>query len=400
MRILTRERFGRAQILAGILLVIFLGECGWLIAHETPGAVSADEYSRVQEGLAQWRAGKVAGTPQSPADASAMRAPIFDVNHSPLWYLTETVLPAMFMLAPERPVGFWLMRVPYVFIGLLLGASIWYVSRRLYGNAGGFIALTLYCFSPAVLRSSTLWASQPNVAAAWGTFGAVFTAIAVSHTLYAPREVVLWNWRRICLLGISLALAVGSQFSLVIVLPLLLLMMFYLAPARKAAATAIFSAAVVLGMGLLFASYFGHPRLFWQGMSSAIYLDVSGRALAMAGAYLQAGKELAAAGPVLAVLAPAALVAYVGWSRSRYFGNTAPLIFAVLFALLRVATPHEADSVFSLLAAVFCFIFISGIAADVLETRAREIYGSILAGLLAANAVWNLIGLARIGRGF
>ena len=79
--------------------------------------------------------------------------------------------------------------------GLLLGASLWYVARRLYGNLGGYIALGLYCFSPmAITRSSQI---QPDILGAWGAFGLVFTGIAAAHTLYAPRDVVLWNWKRI-----------------------------------------------------------------------------------------------------------------------------------------------------------------------------------------------------------
>jgi 4-amino-4-deoxy-L-arabinose transferase-like glycosyltransferase len=116
----------------------------------------------------------------------------------------------------------WVARPPYLIFGLLLGASLWYVARRLYGNAGGYIALALYCVSPTILRSSTLYSAQPEMGAAWGAFGATFTAIAVAHTLYAPREVVMWNWRRILLLGLSLALAIGSQFSLVILIPIAL----------------------------------------------------------------------------------------------------------------------------------------------------------------------------------
>ena len=119
---------------------------------------------------------------------------------------------------------------------MLLGSSLWYVARRLYGNAGGYIALSLYAFSPPViLRASTI---QPATVAAWGAFGAVFTAIAVAHTLYAPREVVLWNWRRILLLGLALAFAIGAQFSLVIIIPLALAFMFYLVPERRGAAPA------------------------------------------------------------------------------------------------------------------------------------------------------------------
>ena len=42
----TRERFGKPQILAALMLLVFLAECGWLIAHEAPGPISAQEYSR------------------------------------------------------------------------------------------------------------------------------------------------------------------------------------------------------------------------------------------------------------------------------------------------------------------------------------------------------------------
>ena len=77
-----------------------------------------------------------------------------------------------------------------------------------------------------LIEDGAIVAVQPEIGAAWGTFGAVFTSIAVAHTLYAPRRV-LWNWRRIALLGLSLALAVGSQFSLWVVL-LIALVVIYL----------------------------------------------------------------------------------------------------------------------------------------------------------------------------
>jgi hypothetical protein len=400
--ILIRERFGTPQILAGILLLIFVGECVWLIAHESPGMVSAEEYSRVQEGVAQWRGKFIAGTaapsPQA-TEAIRFRGDAYDPEHSPLWYLIETAPLAAMDVKPDSVWCLWSTRAPYVLIGTLLGASLWYVSRRLYGNAGGYIALTLYCFSPVILRSSTLWFSPPNIPGVWGTFGTVFTAIAVSHTLYAPREVVLWNWRRILLLGVSLALAIGSQFSLAIIAPLLLIFMFYLAPERKAAALAILGAAVSVALLILLAAYFFHPKFLWRGLTSATYLDVSGRALTMTGAYTQLAREVATAGPVLVLMIPAALATYLIWRRSRYFGNSAPLAFAVLFATLRVAAPHSADSVFTLLTVIFMSVFVAGIASDLLETEAREFCAALIVGLLVANAVWNIVGLARVARG-
>jgi hypothetical protein len=280
----------------------------------------------------------------------------------------------------------------------LLGASLWYVSRRLYGNPGGYIALALYCFSPLVIRSSVLWQAPPNIGGAWGCFGAVFTAIAVSHTLYAPREVVLWNWRRTVLLGVSLALAVGSHFNLVVILPVLVAFMLYLAPNRKLAAITILGSSCLIALVLLFAGYFFHGAIFLQGLKHASLGILGWRAAAMRDAYSQLGFELITSGPVLVVLVPLALATFIAWPRTRYFGNVAPLIMAVLFLGLRVVSPHEAGSIFTLAAVIFLFVFIAGIAADLLETPRRELFSAIIAGLIAANSLWELISLARIGR--
>lgn len=401
----TRTRFGAPQFLAGLLLLAFVAECGWLVAHIPPGAVSADEFVRVHAGLEQWRGKGIAGTRIATAgtaetndapDSATGVSNDADHQHSPLWYLIESAPLAVFRVELTSGVGIWLTRVPYILVGALLGASLWYVSRRLYGNAGGYIALGLYCFSPAVIRSSALWLSEPNITGAWGTFGAVFTAIAVSHTLYAPREVVLWNWRRIVLLGISLAIAVGSQFSLAIIIPLLLAFMLYVAVERWAAAVVILLAACVAGLVLLLASYFFHLRIFSASLAHAQWLDLAWPALGMRGVWLQVARQILTSGPVLAVLGPAALATYFCWRRARYFGNTAPLIVVLLFALFRAGAPHEADSVYGLIAAVFLFVFVAGIAADFLETRYRELAGALVAGLVAANGIWNLIGLAKI----
>lgn len=396
----TRERFGTPQLLAGFLLLAFLIQCVWLISHQQPGLVFPDELSRVHEGVGQWQGHGVAGTETAlltSADDVRMRGPAYDTDHSPLWYLIEAAPVALFRVSPDSAAWVWLTRAPFLVLGILLGASLWYVSRRLYGNAGGYTALALYCFSPSVVRASTLWFSPPHIGAAWGTFGAVFTAIAVSHTLYAPREVVLWNWRRILLLGVSLALAIGSQFSLVIILPLLLIFMLYLAPERWAAALAILGSACVVALFLLYCTYFLHASLFAHGLVNAVIFRGTAVALGMPVAYAQVGRELATSGPVLVVLAPVCLGFWIAWRRARYFGNTAPLVVAVLFLALRVASPHGPDSIYGLLGAIFLFVFVAGVASDLLETKARELAAAVLVGLLAANALFNVISLARVG---
>ena len=55
---------------------------------------------------------------------------------------------------------------------------------------------------------------------------------------------------------------------------------------------------------------------------------------------------------------------YAAWPRTRYFGNTAPLLVAVLFLVLGMAHPHVAGAGFLLAAIPFLFIFVSGVLAD------------------------------------
>ncbi|HSY66798.1 MAG TPA: hypothetical protein VK829_19565 [Terriglobales bacterium] len=408
-KFLTRERFGRPQILAAFLLLAFLAQCGWLLVRGTqPAEIDSSQLFRVVEGLQQWSGNSVAGTPSverleagTPTPPEIDHNEGYDANHSPLWYLMAS-LPLLGWTGTSEAGSFhywgWLARVPYLIFGVLLGASLWYVARRLYGNAGGYIALTLYCFSPAILRSSTLYSAPPEMGAAWGAFGTIFTAIAVAHTLYAPREVVIWNWRRILLLGLSLALAIGSQFSLIFLVPIALAFMLYLAPTRRRAAVAIWLAACGVAFLLLMASYLFRPGVFWQGLRHATFFGITWRAFVVPSTYTRILAQLGQSGPVLLVAIPVALITYFVWRRPRYFGNTAPLMMAALFLLFSLGTPHYPGFGFQLMAAPFWFVFIAGIAADLLETRHRELIQASVWGLLTANALWNLAELARVGR--
>jgi hypothetical protein len=403
----TRERFGQPQVLAGMLLLIFLAQGFWLVYRGLQAGVSEPELSRLEQGLRQWHGKGLAGTPGcalGAQDSAALPQELgnsgsYDAYHSPLWYLTESA-PLLAWAKPLQAESVlfwgWLARAPSLLFGLLLGASLWYVARRLYGNMGGYVALMLYCFSPGILRVSALWFAEPESAAAWGAFGAIFTAIAVAHTLYAPREVVLWNWRRIALLGLSLALAVGSQFSLIVVVPLALAFMLYLAPTRRPAAWVIWGAACAVGCLLLFAAYAFHAKEALEGMRQADFFGITWRAFGMRVAYRQVLSQLAQSSPALMIAVPAALITYFAWPRARYFGNHAPLLVSVLFVLLAIAMPHYPGLGFQFLVLPFLFLFVAGVSADLLETPHRRLVLACLWGLLTAQAVRNLWELARI----
>jgi hypothetical protein len=409
----TRERFGRPQFLAGTLLLAFLAQGIWLVHSELhasefrPTAPSASEQVRIAAGWRQLHGQGIAGAPYPDPPGSlpieVSQDSSFDTQHSPLLSLLTA---APLLAWPQRlldnessPYWRWLPRLPFLACGLFLGASLWYVARRLCGNTGGFLALTLYCFSPTMIQASAVWHTEPEIFAAWGSFGAIFTAIAVAHTLYAPREVVLWNWRRIVLLAVSLAIAVGSQFSMIIVVPLALGFLLYLAPIRRAAALIIWTAAVLLAAVLLFATYFFHLHAFSEGMHHASFWGATWRSFTVPGVYREVGMQTLRACPALALLVPLAIATYSAWPRTRYFGNTAPALVALLFIALGMAHPHVAGAGFLLASVPFLLIFVSGILADLMETRWRQPVTAAIWGLLIAYILWSLESLIQVPRG-
>jgi hypothetical protein len=408
-RFFTRERFGRPQFLAGALLLAFLSQALWLVHSElhSSSAPDASEQVRIAAGWRQLHGGNVAGAPYPDPQSTlpleiSQDADGFDTQHSPLLSLVTAVpllsWPQRLLNSDSSPYWRWLPRLPFLLCGMLLGASIWYVARRLCGNTGGFLALTLYCFSPSMIQASAVWHTEPEILAAWGSFGAIFIAIAVAHTLYAPREVVLWNWRRIVLLAISLVIAIGSQFSMIIVVPLALAFLLYLAPIGRGAALIIWTSSVIIATVSLFAIYFFHPHIFSAALHHASFWGATWRAFTVRGVYREVALQILRACPPLALLLPVALATYILWPRTRYFGNTAPGLVALLFIILAMAHPHVAGAGFLIAAIPLILIFVSGILADLMETPQRNLVTATVWGLVLAYVLWSLQALIQIPR--
>jgi len=406
----TRERFGRSQYLAGLLLLAFLTQATWLVRAElrAPGLPDREEAVRIGEGWKQWHGRGIAAAPLRERGENAIGDPLgtdgggFDSEHSPLLYLASAapLLAWPRDLTPDSAAYWrWLPRLPFLACGVFLGASLWYVARRLCGNIGGFVALTLYCFSPSLIQASAAWHTHPQIVVAWGAFGAIFTAIAAAHTLYAPREVVLWNWRRIVLLAIALAIAVGSQFSMIVLAPMTLGFLLYVAPVRKRAGLAIWAAACVLGLLLLFATYFFRPQEFHEGLRHAEFWGATWRGFTFRSVYRQTLTEIVRSCPALVVGLPVALITYASWRRTRYFGNTAPLSVAAVFVILAMAHPHGAGPGFLLAAIPFVFLFVAGILADLLETSYRPLVLACTLAMLITYVARTLLALAEVPLG-
>ncbi len=408
-RFFTRERFGWAQFLAGGLLLIFLAQAVWLVRSDLRVFDPSEaEQALLAAGWRQIQGGVIAGAPYPDAPGTlppeiSRDADGFDTERSPLLPLVTAVLllvlPQGQLDAGFSPYWRWLMHIPFLACGIFLGASLWYVARRLCGNTGGFLALTLYCFSPAMIQAAALWHTDPDIFAAWGSFGAIFTAIAVAHTLYAPREVVLWNWRRIVLLGVALAIAVGSEFSMIIVALVALGFMLYVAPIRRGAVFVIWASSSFLAVLLLLAAYFFHLHIFLQGLHHASFWGATWRGFTVPGVYGAVGSQILRGCSALALLLPVALAAYLAWPRARYFGNTAPGLVAFFFVVMGMAHPHIAGAGFLLASVPFFLIFVSGVTADLMETSYRPLVTACIGGLVGAYIVWNIAALLRIPHG-
>src|SRR5271165_1976765 len=218
---LRRFHFNLPQRIAAVLLALFLVQGFWLTAHQT---LSDRDYQYARCGREMW---------EKPSPLAGYYTSCGNIHDGVLAYraaglpLTLNLLAERAMDAfrkPEdrvlQPVGqgsqelsTWelrhqmphvllLMRLPFLFAGCVLGGALWWVTRRLYGNLGGYTALALYCFSPSILKASVT--AGPEILAALGVYSGVYTCLGVAHAMQGPRR----RWRpRIVLLMLSFGLA-------------------------------------------------------------------------------------------------------------------------------------------------------------------------------------------------
>ncbi|MFB3916741.1 MAG: ArnT family glycosyltransferase [Terriglobales bacterium] len=362
----SRDRYGRPQVVAVLLLLAFAGQCLWLMSRRP---LTETEVSIVQQGRAQLQGGGM----------------VDSAERSPLVYVLAA-LPTL-----RASDWRWSARMPFLISGVLLAASLWYVSRRLYGNAAGYIALTLYAFSPmTIIHSANV---RPEMVAAWGAFGCIFTGIAVAHTLYAPREVVLWNWKRILLLGMAIGVGVGAQFAVIVTVVVTLGFMLYLVPQRRGAALTILGAACAIGLAVIWMFYGFQPRALWEGVSNTQLGGWRPGQLSSVATWRMLGTFFLHSSPGVVLLALIAIVTYAAWPRTRFFGTTAPLLVSTLLLALAVVLPRAAGSEFLVVALPFVLVFTAGVLVDLLESRQPALALGVITAVLVAHAVYSVAGL-------
>lgn len=287
-----------------------------------------------------------------------------------------------------------LTRLPFVFLGLLLAAAVAYIAERWYGWRGGYMALALFALSPQLIAAAA--DAAPAILAALGAFGLVVTSLAVAHTLYAPREVIVWNWRRILLLAVSMALGSSADFAVVVLLPLGLLFLLYLVPLRRPAAVVIMVVAALLAALLLLVIYrFDFSALAAVASSLAI---VSPAGPWHTASWLMVGRFLFSNGAGFTLLLAASLITYAVSGKARYFGNTASLLTALVLVLTALLLPGAAGVSFLVLALPFLLLFVTGVASEWLDGGWSAPFAGLLAAVFAAQAFFCLAGLWQLSR--
>ncbi len=368
MQALRRFRFNLPQRIAAGLLAIFLLQGFWLISRQT---LTERDYQYARCGRETW---------EKPSPLAGYYTSCGNIHDGILVYrlsglpLTLNVLVERGLDRFRRPedrilqtgdqVSPWelrhqlthillLLRLPFFAAGCLLGGGLWWVTRRLYGDLGGYTALSLYCFSPAVIRACL----SPNgeVLAALGIFGGVYTCIGVAHAMQGPRR----KWRpRIVLLTAIFGIAAAAHIAALPVVALLgLALMLWVAEGRRSQALPVVLIAVAGALAFVFLCYGLSPDAFsYLFRSSAAFLSVS---LDPARRFFS---DFTNAGIIIA--AGAALVLFLGLRRFRYFGNTAPLICA--FILIPLVMTGAAGTPW-LWAVPFLLAFVGGVFADAFE---------------------------------
>jgi hypothetical protein len=358
---LRKFRFEWPQKIAAMMLLTLLGQCLWVSARQ---ALEETDYQFARCGREMW---------EHPSPLAGYFTTCGNIHDGTLAYRAAG-LPltlARMLTGQVASSSTWemryavgeiklLLRIPFMLAGLGLGACLWWVTRRLFGNEGGYISLALYCFSPEVVRAST----RPNneILAAFGVFSTIYLAIGVAHALQGPRK----KWRpRIMLLTLALGFTAAAHLAaFVVALVFTVIFMAWVAEGRRAYLPTLLILWVLGSFFLLFASYAFHPDAF-----SYVFRSAAGRMWVS----LEAAEWFFAspANAAFTIALAGSLVLYAVSRRSRYFGNTTPLVVGAMLLVL-VTTGVDAEP--WLWALPFLIAFVGGVFADALETRNRKAF--------------------------
>ena len=379
-----RFHFGRPQRLAALVLLLFLVETLFIISR---APLTDSDYRYALCGREMWEkpspalgyfttCGNMQGDGTAAYRAAALPVTLYvqalrfqdwrarraDAA-KPVGQRTYVSNPTAGSLYDLRHQIFglqYLLRIPFALAAAGLGTSLWWVCRRQFGNVAGFFALCVYCVFPPVLAAAT----TPNndILAAWGLFATVYTALGIAHAMYGPAR----KWRpRILLYTVALGVTMTAHvLAGIVALCFSALFILYVAERRR---TLILPLLIGSGLGALFIVFASYA--FRLGPFFYVFTAGAARFIPQADAARQFFSDFR--NLPLTVTLVLCLLLYVAVRRSRYFGNTAPLLVAL--ALLPLQTTQLVTWPI-LWALPFLLTFAAGILADALETRQRRLY--------------------------
>ncbi|HMG85786.1 MAG TPA: hypothetical protein VK574_08580 [Terracidiphilus sp.] len=390
---LRRFHFNFPQRIAAGFLALFLMQGFWITGHQT---LSDRDYQYARCGRETWEkpsplagyytscgnirdgilAYRVAGLPLT---VNLLLQRGFDLFRKPEDRVVQASAGqggaelSVWELRHQMTHVLLLLRLPFLACGCVLGAGLWWVTRRLYGNTGGYVALALYCFSPPILKACV--SPNPDIFAALGVYGGIYTCIGVAHAMQGPRR----KWRpRIILLTLLFGIAAAAHIAALPVAALLgLALMIWIAEGRRSQLLPVVLLASAGALLLVFACYGFSPDAFSYVFRSASgFLSVSlDSARHFFSTFSNAGTVIAAA---------AAALLYLGVRRSRYFGNTAPLLCFLVPAALVTTGVQSSPWLWSL---PFLITFIGGVFADGFESQRGKFFLVAAASLVALQII-------------
>jgi hypothetical protein len=242
---------------------------------------------------------------------------------------------------------------------LALGACLWFVTARQIGPSTGLLAVALYVLSPVA------WHPNPATATALVIFVFLATAVGVGHALQGPPSK--WPPRFVLLAVLAAAGALLQPVVCFTGVVLAAAALLYLTDRKRA-----WVAPVLLGL-VGVAALVTHLRSCLMAAIPTFF------ALA-----LPKGRPGQSAGILLALAA--ALVFWAVNRRSRFFGNTAPLVAAlVLAALFRFPGKMPLAFVWSC-ALPPALLFVAGVFADGFDSERRRWWRALAWAACATQA--------------
>jgi hypothetical protein len=170
--------------------------------------------------------------------------------------------------------------------------------------------------------------------------------------------------------------------------------MLYLAERRRSYVFQVLLISTIGALVILFAFFGFRPAAFsyvFTGGAARFWFSLAG---AHSFVFDRGFAGSLANFPILTAFAVAVLL-YCAVRRSRYFGNTTPLL--VVLALAPLITTQTVSAPW-LWALPFFFTFIGGVFADALETRTRKLFLLLTGVILTAQAMACLAALPLIAQ--